>query len=312
MFATPPIDRFFRSLTQQSDVLLLGDTQHSDPAIKGTAAALIPTLKQEGVNSLWLEIDRTYQPAFEQFVTAHPMASARDLSQFMFETTRLKSSPSYGELLKQALSQGLVIRFIDDKRPADAVRAAFPEYEPIRRQVKAHTAAGGLEGRETYLRTLRPDMRAHYEAGYSAWKAARDEINPSIADAIAQHQQFTKGKALVVIGNEHMNSAQDLDELLEQTGLRVGHVDIYRNQQSCLNDIRRITAESGTATAVPPFAYFVDEQRVHNASQVKKHLLEQDAKIPDTKTPNARISAPTLTATLRGLGRAFADTPAIS
>lgn len=283
------IKHFFGALTQRSDVMLLGDTNHTDPEIKGHVVELLPELMQGGVTSLWLEVDHQHQQAFDTFLSENPQASPEQYQQFFRETTKLRSADAYGTLTYAAHAQGLDILFADNKGPANAVRERFPDYTAIRRQVRSHIEQGGLPAREQYLATLKPEVRAEYEEAYAQWKDARDVVNPEIAQRLIEHQKSKGGKAVLLIGNEHMNSDKDIDEHLGDAGLRVSHVDLYRNQQDCFNDIRRIVAETGKATMIPEYAYLMNESRIVRSADLLAEIQADDAK--QASTPDLRVDA---------------------
>ncbi|GEM_PF-3662907 len=290
------MEKFFRALMQRADVLLLGDTNHRDPSIKQCVADLLPALTQEGVTSLWLEVEQKHQAAFAGFIAQHPDASVEALQQFFRDTTKLKSADAYGMLVHAALKCGLSVQFADDKTPADAVRDRFPDFAAVREQVREHTKRGGLEGREQYLSTLSPEVRVEYEEAYAQWKQARDEINPQIAQRITEQHRSAGGKALLLIGNEHMNTDKDIDEYLKDAGLHVAHVDLYHTERDAYADLRRIVAETGKATFPPEYAYLMDEEKIIRSADLLEALQADDAKHAATATPDSHISTSLLQA----------------
>jgi uncharacterized iron-regulated protein len=246
--------------TTRASVYLLGDTEHSNPAIKREVAARLPALRAEGYTALALELDASKQPLMDALLSAP--RTKEDITAYVRDTLKAKNVEGISSLITAAIGENMHILCIDEKRGTEEIDAQFPDFRTLRGTFNLiyHTLGDGVEQATLHaLRESNPKQFLDYIDAYNAWKHARMATDRPMAEAIAARVGAGE-KMVVVVGQSHLARPDGIPAWLERAGISTFHEDIYTTQEAYASFLQR-TFESGEQKQIPPCVYVLDAKR---------------------------------------------------
>jgi hypothetical protein len=126
-----------KELSKNNQVLLFGDTKHSNPAIKKTVFDMLDVLQEQGYNAIWLEIDKKRQDTLNNLLANNPT-----YEEILDWVPAKNNKDIFANGILCAHNLGMYIGLIDDKTKLNEFRNANPEFIEIQSLYRKKFAEG--------------------------------------------------------------------------------------------------------------------------------------------------------------------------
>ncbi len=208
-----------------TEVVLLGDTRHSNPAIKGAAFAIVVELHKLGFSMLWLELDKKNQGSLDTILKGNP--TYEEILQWV---PAKSNKPTFVQGISEAHSLGFEIGLLDDKKDLNAFKKANEEFIKIQTPFRNKRAEGLdiLAAEAAAFSGLTQEQVSAYREKEQEWQVLRDQINPGFASRIL-NSAMEHPKQVAITGDGHFNGIDDLDEILQLSAKSTCTVHVYGN-----------------------------------------------------------------------------------
>ncbi len=297
-------------LSRDADILLFGDTKHSDTTLKGSVFSMLPALKSMQYGGLCLELDHIYQNSLQQVTEPKPPFHTMDIFEEIAKLSmwasqwanklRNKTSHIFVDGIFKAQTLGMQVTLIDDKSPAENFRKDNPCFEEMQKrfnQERARTETETAELTKQRLFGAGTEERAYFDAMQAEWKRIRNGLNGTFAERIASsYQNF--GKQVAIVGDGHFNAENDLDEALQAKGLRTRTIHVSKDLSALggyLTNFIDRSPEDGRPRKLPDaiyivdFGMFADPKNEHLQNAARQCYQAKESKIANYVHPDYRI-----------------------